>query len=149
MSPLSAITHEMNGRHGFLFGIILVYGRSRVYAGKISSAANRIRMPSDIGRQVPLSRPSRLPASRNITACRCFPIRLASCTWGMCAITRLAMCCRATAHAGLQRVAANGLGCFRPACGERGDAKQRTSRAVDLRQYRLHAQADCRVWGWP
>ncbi len=79
--------------------------------------------------------------SRNIIACRCFPILRASCTWGMCATTPSATCWRATTRMQrLQRAAADGLGCLRPAGRKRRDGQQRAARRVDLRQHRLHAQ---------
>ena len=42
---------------------------------------------------------------------------------------------------GLQRAASDGLGCVRPAGGERGARQGHRSARLDLRQYRRHARA--------
>ena len=46
------------------------------------------------------------------------------------------------AHAGLQRAAADGLGCLRAAGRERRHQQQRAAGEVDAREHRLHARAD-------
>ena len=52
-------------------------------------------------------------------------------------------------HAGLQRAAADGLGCVRPARRERGDGERRAAGEVDLRQHRLHEEAAASRWASP
>src|SRR5687768_14791689 len=113
---------------------------SRAYAGKISPTGNRV------GSATILATDCRIQGCGGAGKTEILlPFDVSLSLWqvahGACA--QLYHWRRAVAlspHAGLQRVAAYGLGRIRPAGRECGNAKQCAACKVDLRQHCLHAQ---------
>jgi hypothetical protein len=92
------------------------------------SGSHRARCPA-YWEQQPLFRSSRgVPDRRSSTACACFPTRAGACTWGTCATTPSPTSSAATSACRAQRAPADGLGCLRPARGERRDQARRRRR---------------------
>ena len=113
-------------------------------ARRCKNATNR---PPSSGRAGLLERARSLrrargcPRAASTTACRCSRIRRAAAHGARAQLHHRRRAGALHAHAGLQRAAAHGLGCLRPAGRERRHRQRRAAGAVDAREHRLHEHA--------